>query len=115
MKLSKILHIGTLICEGAGVALGIAALFTQAAGVLIATVVVGSVAWALSQAEECLKEDSEEHIRSESPEDIEDNSDILPTEGDSDFALDLSCYTNQTIDTHDTQITGEHNINEVEV
>lgn len=58
VNLKTILNIGKIVCEVTVIALSIAALCTPAVGVVIAGVVVGAVAWGLSQAEDALENDT---------------------------------------------------------
>lgn len=55
-KLKTIVHIGKIICEIGVIAFGIVALCTPAAGIAIATAVIGAVAWGLSQAENVIQD-----------------------------------------------------------
>jgi len=58
MKLKTLLHIGKIICEVGVIALSIVFLATPTVGVAIAVVVVGTVAWGLSQTKDAMKGDS---------------------------------------------------------
>ena len=58
VNLKTILNIGKIVCEVTVIALSIAALCTPAVGVVIAGVVVGAIAWGLSQAEDALENDT---------------------------------------------------------
>lgn len=74
VNLKTILHIGKIVCEVTVIALSIAALCTPAVGIVIAGVVVGAVAWGLSQAEDALKNDTIEcTVHLDSGYDIDSN------------------------------------------
>ena len=98
VKLKTILHIGKIVCEVGAIALGIAALCTPAAGVVIAGVVVGAVAWGLGQAEEVIEHNFvEADCGHDSPNASDKSKDDLYS-GDDDGAVLINYIDDYNID-----------------
>lgn len=117
IKLKTVLKVATVVCEATVIVLGVAALCTPAAGIVIAATAIGTAAWLLSKAEEATSDTYViDNTNNQATQEAGDDDDDLFSEGNTDSILNsVDSTTPSALEISDVELSGNQDFSVVEV